>query len=138
MGTLGGMAITTKTRALWADRVDAWRASGETAVQFVRGKGFEASTLRYYSSLLARAEQPTKAMETGPRRSRRKWDPQRPAVTPRFLRLVRKSGADSAAPEAGRTPALVVEVGAARVRVLAGFDEKLLAAVVRALDGVGQ
>jgi len=93
------------TEAMWTKRVVAWRTSGETADVFAQGKGYEGSTLRWWSSRLGRAEQP------------------------RFLRLVPKA---CAAPgKAG----VVVEVGQARVRVEAGFDAKLLAEVVAALGG---
>jgi len=113
MGKLACVRLSAKTRALWAGRVEAWRASGETAVQFAQGKGFEASTLRFYSSLLSRAE------------------------PPRLLQLVRKSEAAGALEVQGRA-SVVVEVGAARVRVEAGFDGALLAEVVRALSGGGR
>ena len=90
---------------MWAKRVEAWRASGETADVFAQGKGFEGSTLRWWSSRLGRPERP------------------------RFLRLLPKACA--AQVDAG----VVVEVGHARVRVKAGFDTKLLAEVVAALGG---
>jgi hypothetical protein len=36
----------------WTARVVAWRRSGETAEVYSRGRGFAASTLRWYSSRL--------------------------------------------------------------------------------------
>lgn len=99
------MTATTTTEETWAKRVEAWRASGETADAYARGKGYEGSTLRWWSSRLGRAS------------------------TPQFLRLVPKARAVQVDPE------LVVEVGRARVRVKAGFDTKLLAEVVLALGG---
>ena len=90
---------------MWAKRVEAWRASGETADVFAQGKGYEGSTLRWWSSRLGRAEQP------------------------RFLRLVPKGGGVQV------DAAVVVEVGHARIRVKEGFDTKLLAEVVAALGG---
>lgn len=85
--------------------MDAWRASGLTADAFAAGKSFSAGTLRWWSSRLGRA----------------------PSVT--FLELLPRPAV--AAPEPPRD--LVIEVGAARVRVATGFDPTLLAAVVRAL-----
>lgn len=93
------------TAAMWAKRVEAWRASGETADVFAQGKGYEGSTLRWWSSRLGRPEQP------------------------QFLRLVPKACAGPV------DTGVVVEVGHARVRVGAGFDAKLLAQVVAALGG---
>jgi putative endopeptidase len=40
------------TQARWAERVQAWRASGKTAEEFATGLNFEASTLRYWASRL--------------------------------------------------------------------------------------
>jgi hypothetical protein len=99
------MTAARATRETWAKRVEAWRGSGESAEVFAEGKGYEGSTLRWWSSQLKRDEQP------------------------RFLRLVPKESATHA--DAG----LVVEVGHARVRVKAGFDRSLLAEVVSALGG---
>jgi hypothetical protein len=99
------MTATKTTEEIWAKRIEAWRASGETADVFAQGKGYEGSTLRWWSSRLGRAEKP------------------------RFLRLVPK-----ACPLQGDAE-LVVEVGQARVRVKAGFDTTLLAEVVAALGG---
>jgi hypothetical protein len=102
------MTATRTTEEIWAKRVEAWRASGEVADAFAQGKGYEGSTLRWWSSRLGRAEQP------------------------RFVRLVPTA---SAAPAASVDAGVVVEVGYARVRVKAGFDAKLLAEVVAALGG---
>ena len=97
----------TPNESLWAERVRAWRASGLPAPEFSYGKGFASSTLRYWSSRLRRFD------------------------IPQFVPLVRRPAAEAPASE------LLVEVGAARVRVTPGFDAALLADVVRALGGVG-
>jgi hypothetical protein len=99
------MRATRTTEDVWAKRVETWRASGETADVFAQDKGFEGSTLRWWSSRLGRA------------------------VQPGFLRLVPKACAPQVDAE------VVVEVGHARVRVKAGFDVTLLAEVVAALGG---
>ncbi len=54
MGKLAGVKATTKQK--WEARVQAWRASGQDASAFVVGKGFEASTLRWWASRLGRDE----------------------------------------------------------------------------------
>lgn len=103
----GGMksSAASNTEQIWRERVRQWRASGETAEQFARHKGFAPSTLRWWSSRLGSPERTT------------------------FVRLVPKPVAPTAAPE------VLVEIGAARVRVAAGFDAALLADVVRVLSG---
>jgi hypothetical protein len=102
--TVGCMTIeAVSTEQAWRERVQAWRASGQTAVQFVEGRGFAAATLKWWSSRLG------------------------PSDHPAFVQLVAKPPTPRPAPE------LVVEVGGARVRVAAGFDPALLADVVRAL-----
>ena len=96
----------SSTEDLWRGRVTAWQRSGLTADVFCADKPFAASTLRGWSSRLRRSRAPT------------------------FLEL-RPSTAVLAAPPAE----LLVEIGAARVRVAAGFDPALLGAVVAALAG---
>lgn len=102
----GMKSEATTTEATWRERVAAWRASGETAERFARGRGFAPTTLRWWASRL------------GPE-----------AAPPGFVRLVPR------APAAPRAAAVVVEVGAARIGVSAGFDPALLAQVVAALAG---
>lgn len=100
----------TKTEATWAERVRAWRASGQTAWEFAQGRGFEASTLRYWASRLRRD-----GLDAPPK-------------TPR-VRLLRVTPAPAAA------PSLVVAVGAAQIEVRTGFDRALLRDVIDALGG---
>jgi len=50
------MADTTRK---WQKRVARWRASGETAEAFSAREGFAASTLRWWSSKLAREKAAT-------------------------------------------------------------------------------
>ena len=92
------------TEQRWRDVLRAWRASGLTADAFSADKAFSAGTLRWWSSRL-------------------RDDP-----VPTFVAL-RPRAPTVAAP----TAHLVVEVGAARVRVADGFDPALLSAVVRSL-----
>lgn len=101
----------TKTEETWVERVRAWRASGQTAPGFAQGRGFEASTLRYWAHRLRR-------------------DGIDATATPR-VRMLRVTPAPAPAAAAP----LVVSVGAARVEVRAGFDRALLREVVDALGG---
>lgn len=112
--------MTETTRQKWRDRVREWRASGRTAAEFAEGKGYEASTLRWWSARLARAE--------GPR------------IVPLVARVA-VAGAGITGIVRRSTPAsdvdgqeLVVEVGGARLRVTRSFDDALLGRVVRALQ----
>jgi hypothetical protein len=104
-----GTGYTAATAAVWSDRVRAWRASGETASQFAEGKGFAGSTLRFWATRL-------KAAPAAP--------------LPRIVQLVPRRA------EAG--PELLIEVGAARVRVQRGFDRELLVEIVTALSGASR
>jgi hypothetical protein len=101
-------ATTASTAATWSERVRAWRASGETAAAFAEGKGFAGSTLRFWATRLKSAPLPS---------------------SPRIVQLVARSAAPTE---------LLVEVGAARVRVGRGFDRELLADVVGALSGAAR
>ena len=106
----------TETQAKWAARVSEWRQSGKPAEEFADGRGFEGSTLRYWSSRLKHG------IDTVP------------AETPpvRMARVVRRSkSAVAATTDAG----IVVEVGAARVTVRRGFDPLLLRELVESLRG---
>lgn len=121
-----------ETEAKWIERVREWRESGLSAGDFAKSKGYKASTLSWAASLLRQAGASSGATTTssGPTRSRSRPARRRasPSEPPLFLR-VRTRVAGTAATE------MVVEVGAARVRVLRGFDVSLLGEVVRALAG---
>jgi hypothetical protein len=95
--------VKATTKQKWAERVRAWRASGQEASAFAAGKGYAASTLRWWSSRLGREE------------------------LVRIVPVIARASSPEARGE------VVVEVGGARVRVTSGFDGALLAEVVRAL-----
>lgn len=100
-------ASTLSTEQRWRERIAAWHRSGLTAHAFTADKPYATSTLRWWSSRLRRAA-PMAFIEVRPR----------------------SSATDSPYPPS----CLLVEVGAARVRVTPGFDPALLTAVVRALS----
>lgn len=95
---------TTET---WAQRVAEWRASGQTAGEFAAGRGFAASTLRWWSSRLRRQ-------------------------TPGLVRVVAASDSPRGAGSRG-AGSIELEVGEVRVHVRAGFDRALLAEVLEVL-----
>ena len=93
--------------SLWAERLRAWRASGQSAPEFVQGKDYTVSSLRYWTQRLAK----------------------RKAV--QFVQVVPAG----TAPHPEDKPAeLVLEVGRIAIRVARGFDPTLLKAVVQALS----
>jgi hypothetical protein len=100
------------SRSEWEERVSEWRRSGVTAAEFCVGRGFAASTLRWYSSQL------------GPLPAKKKQTPERfPMVH------VAREGSVAAG-------AIVIEWRGVRVHVPVGADESTVAAVVHAL-GMG-
>ncbi len=96
---------------VWAQRVSEWRESGESAAVFAAKRGYSMSSLFRWS---------------------RRLDP-KPKT--RFLQLVPKAMVPA---EQKASSELVVEVGLARVRIGTGFDEGLLANVVRVLSQRGE
>ncbi len=101
----------TKTESKWTERVREWRAGGQSAPEYAQGRGFEASTLRWWASRLDRGVLPV--------------SPAKPKPRVRMVRVVRRKGL--------ATDALTVRVGAARVEVRSGFDPGLLRELVSAL-----
>jgi len=105
----------TGTEAKWSERVADWRASGKTAEEYAQGRGFEPSTLRFWSSRLRQIEGRTAK-----------------GATPR-VRMARVVSVGSRVPAAERP--LVVVVGGARIEVRGGFDRRVLREIVDALGG---
>jgi hypothetical protein len=125
--------MTKETEAKWVERVREWREGGLSADDFAKSKGYKASTLRWAASLLrqeAAPSGPTMASSgqarPWPRSARRPTSPSEP---PRFLPVRTRTAAAAE---------MVIEVGAARIRVLRGFDGSLLGEVVRALAGASR
>ena len=104
----------TATERKWAERVQEWRASGASADDFARGRGFESSTLRWWSSRLRRGA------VSGAAGSVAKADV-------RLVRVVRAS------PSEASSRSMTVRVGSAVVEVREGFDHGLLREIVAAL-----
>jgi len=105
--------------AEWARRVASWRRSGLSAEEFASGKDYRAKTLAWWSSELKRRERsrPARGGENALVRG---------AGEVRFARV------HVVEPPGGR---LVVRVAGVDVVVESGFDERLLAEVVRVLKG---
>src|SRR5512143_2175937 len=96
---------------IWAKRVAQWKSSGLTSRVYCKGKPFTAGGLRYWACRLRGEGQPGRAPV-------------------RVARVVRVSQLRSASPDqpvaSGVMPALVVELGAARIAVRPGFDRATL------------
>lgn len=106
---MGGM---TGTETKWAERVADWKASGQTASAFCKGKDFSASGLRYWISRLGKGRSEPGAAK--------------PEV--RLARVVRGARSGGAA----ETP-ILIEAGGARLGVRRGFDPETLRAVLEVL-----
>lgn len=95
----------------WAARLEAWRASGKSANEFCAEHGYSAKNLVWWSSYLRRKA------AAAPKRRR-----------VMLARVVRKRVAPP--PPAA---AIVVQIGSARVEVVAGVDRGALAMVLATL-----
>jgi hypothetical protein len=92
--------------------VSEWRASGQTAPAFCKGKGFSPGGLRYWASRLGKGEHG----EPKPR-----------------VRLARVVGTTQ--PVASTETPILIELGTARLGVRRGFDPETLRAVLDVLGG---
>jgi transposase len=118
---LGEMADTES----WSKRVEEWRASGLTAKEFSGRHGVSLSGLRNWSYRLRAAE-----------RAEEEVSEARPV---KLVPVTVKPKAEAAPPSPSEAespkPALILEVGGARLSVPTGFDRGTLRAV---LDVLGE
>jgi len=110
-------------RAIWAERIAEWKASGLTSEAYCEGKPFTAGGMRHWAYLL-RQVTPRKPVALATVRMAK--------VVP-VVRAVPIVAARSSQPP----EALFVEVGDLRVAVRPGFDQATLAAVVEVLAARG-
>lgn len=121
-----------RTRAKWAERIRAWRESGQSAEEFTVGKDYGASGLRWAASqMLAKEETAMTASAPASRRQRVESGGPGAVRAPRFMPL-RVRGVEPVGAE------MIIEVSGARIRVTRGVDVALLGDVVRVLHGVGR
>lgn len=99
----------------WAERVDAWRASGLSASKFCEGRTYSAKSLQWWSSYFGRRGRPTKNAGAGV-----------------ALARVVRSPVEKASPRLG-SASIVVETKRVRVEVRSGADRATLSAVFAAL-----
>lgn len=113
---------------MWASRVAAWRASGETSEEFCKGRDFTPGGLRYWAHRLGK----TRAYNKRGTPARGKTGGIRLARVERV-----RIAAVARAPEERADASLTIELGPARVIVRSGFDHATLAAVLDVLDARG-
>jgi transposase-like protein len=94
--------------------VEGWRSSGEGVGKYAARRGYSATTLRKWIASVGSEAGAAKAAK---------------AKAPALVRVVAQSAA-----EAAEAAEVVVEVGAARIRVPRAFDAALLRSVVIALS----
>ena len=117
---LAGMKPSTE--AVWAERIEEWGRSGQSATEFAEGKPFTSGTLMWAASQLRNG-----ARGTGkPRKGRSRTKRQRKI---RIAEVIRRPSKTPAA------ESLVVEIGGAVISVRRGFDQALLRDVVVVLRG---
>jgi hypothetical protein len=97
----------------WAERVDAWRRSGQRAAEFCKDREYTAKSLQWWSSHLR---------HQGPRPAPR-------VAGVALARVVRRPPAM----QSSLCSPIVVQVGEARVEVASGVDRAALSVVFEAL-----
>ncbi len=128
--------MAEQTAAVWAERVRAWRSSGESAARFAAAHGLAESTLRWWARQLRAADTTPVVARRGGRAPRASAAVSTaPTKSVMLARVVRPDRDAAAAGNAGA--AVEVLVGDVRVRVDRGVDETALRLVFRAL-GVGR
>ena len=113
----------------WAERVEAWRASGQTSEEFSQGRGFSGGGLRHWAYRLGKTRGRPKGVAG-----------LKGAV--RLARVLRSPGVELGATRrerslessSGSGSAMAVEIRDARVIVPAGFDAATLRNVLAVLD----
>ena len=110
------------TEAVWAERIEEWGRSGQSATEFAEGKPFTSATLTWAASQLRKGARGKGKRREGGSRGK-------PERKIRMAEVVRRS---SKTPVVG---SLAVEIGGAVIAVRRGFDRSLLQDVVTALRG---
>ena len=100
--------------ATWKKRVAAWRASGQTAAEYCELHSLTLSSLRHWSHRLGRVA------------------PVTPSSSTVRLARVERVATESTSPPL-TSPAVLIDIGSAHVRVERGVDAATVAAVLAAL-----
>ena len=111
----------------WEQRVAAWRSSGLSARAFSEGREYSVHMLRYWAQQVG----PTPATPAPAARRAAAAVPRPVTPAVRMARVLRTGTGTPAPPTA--SSAVVIEIGRARVAVVAGFDQPTLVAVLSLL-----
>jgi transposase-like protein len=118
-----------RKEAEWSQRLSEARAIGQRPAEIARVHGVTLSTVYSWSRRLRQ-----KALEGPPRTSTA--SPGRSVAAPSALTFARVERTPHLPPDGPSSRGIVVEVGAARVRVERAEDAALAAEVVRALSAL--
>jgi hypothetical protein len=110
------------TEAVWAERIEEWGRSGQSATEFAEGKPFTSGTLNWAASQLRKGARGKGKQREGGLRPKRQ----------RKIRMAEVVRRPSKTPVAA---SVVVEIGGAVISVRRGFDRELLQDVVVTLRG---
>ena len=114
------------TEAVWAERIEEWSRSGQSATEFAEGKPFTSGTLTWAASQL-RKDARGKGKGKGKRRDGESRAKQQRKI--RLAEVVRRPSKTTV------TESLAVEIGGVVISIRRGFDRALLQDVVVALRG---
>jgi len=114
--------MKAKTEAVWAERIEEWGRSGQSATEFAEGKSYTGGALSWAASQLRKGTRSKAKPREGRARVERKQKLRIAEVIRRPSRVVVAEG-------------LVLEIAGARVSVRRGFDQTLLRDVVNVLQG---
>jgi hypothetical protein len=112
------------TEAVWAERIEEWGRSGQSATEFAEGKPFTSGTLTWVASQLRKD---ARGKGKGKRRDGESRAKRQRKIS--LAEVVRRPSKTTV------TEILVVEIGGAVISVRRGFDRALLQDVVVALRG---
>jgi len=110
------------TEAVWAERIEQWGRSGQSATEFAEGKPFTSGTLNWAASQLRKGARGKGKRREGGSHAKRQ----------RKIRIAEVIRRPSKPPVA---ECIVVEIGGAVISVRRGFDRALLQDVVVVLRG---
>ena len=112
--------MKAKTEAVWAERIDEWCRSGQSATEFAEGKPYTSGTLSWAASQLRKGTRSKVKPRQARARIERKQKIRIAEVVRRPTRAVVVEG-------------LVLEIAGACISVQRGFDQTLLRDLVHAL-----
>ena len=110
------------TEAIWAERIEEWNRSGQSAKEFAEGKPYTGGTLTWAASQLRKGARGKAKRRAGGSRSRQERKI-------RIAEVVRRPATRPA------SEGVVLEISGAVISVRRGFDRSLLQDVVLALRG---